>query len=127
MLGDDLKMLISYTSFSTEYTNAHMTGVEDEWMKVYLTGSMVETMKDMEARGQISSFSHRVMDIKLTGSKDKALLLKGRYRESPQNFEVWVLQILHKKDVWQLLFFFDPKDLAMQDAVEAACFSASVK
>ena len=53
--------------------------------------------------------------------------MKSKYRENSQDFEIWVLQILHKKEIWQLAFFFNPKNLAMQDAVEAACFSTVIK
>lgn len=124
---EGLTVFITSIQYTQEYLRSYITGNEDEAMKNYMQGSMVDRMKEMEVKGQISSFSHRIMEIKLSGSKDKALLLKGRYREKPRNFEVWVLQILHKKEMWQILFFFDPKDLIMQDAVEAACFSASIK
>ena len=124
---EGLTMFITCVQFTPDYIKNYITGNEDEAMMNYLQGSMVERMKEMETKGQISAFSHRIMDIRPAGSKDKSLLLKGRYRESPQDFEVWVLQVLHKKEIWQVLFFFDPKNLPMQDAVEAACFSAVIK
>ncbi|MBQ7165973.1 MAG: hypothetical protein IJR93_03355 [Treponema sp.] len=120
-------VFITCVQYTNDFMRNYITGNEDAGMMSYLQGSMVDRMKEMEKNGQISAFSHRIMDIKLTGSKDNALLLKGRYRESTQDFEVWMLQILHKKEVWQVLFFFDPKDVYMQDAVEAACFSSVIK
>ena len=124
---EGLTVFITCVQYTPDYLKSYITGQEDESMMTYLQGSMVDRMKEMEEKGQISAFSHRIMEIRPVGNKDKSLLLKGRYRESPQDFEVWVLQILHKKEVWQVLFFFDPKNLAMQDAVEAACFSAVIK
>ncbi len=124
---EDITVVCSYVKFTPSYINSYVKGNEKEAMRLYLKGSMVDRMKKLEEDKVIKSFSYRIMDIKLTDSKDTALLLKGSYREKPQNFEVWVLQILHKREIWQILFFFDPKDVAMQDAVEAACFSAVAK
>lgn len=124
---DGVTVFITCVQYTNDFMKNYITGNEDAGMMSYLQGSMVDRMKEMEKNGQISAFSHRIMDIKPAGSKDKSLLLKGRYRESPQDFEVWVLQVLHKKEIWQVLFFFDPKNLPMQDAVEAACFSAVIK
>lgn len=124
---EGLTVFITNVQYSQDYLRNYITGNEDVAMKNYLQGSMIDRMKEMEGNGQISAFSYRTMEIKPVGNKDKALLLKGRYRESPRDFEVWVLQILHKKEMWQVLFFFDPKDVIMQDAVEAACFSAVIK
>lgn len=128
---DKITLVCSYVNFSQDYLQSYINGNEDAWMKLYLQGSMINKMKELEQNKQIKSFSYRTMDIKLTGSKDNALLMKGSYRENTKKsslkFEVWVLQILHKKEVWQLIFFFDPKDETMRDAVEAACFGAVVK
>ena len=122
-----LNVFITVVQYTPDYIRNYITGNEDMTLRNYLKGSMVNQMKEMEKKGQISAFSYRIMDIKPVGSKDKSLLLKGRYRESPLDFEVWMLQILHKKEIWQILFFFDPKNVAIQDAVEAACFSAVIK
>lgn len=117
----------SYVLFSQEYQRNYITARESQWMELYLQGSLIEKLEALEEDKQIKSFKHRVMGIKLTGSKDQALLLKGSYKEGPRSFEVWALQILHKREVWQIVFFFDPKDEIMRDAVEAACFSAAIK
>ncbi len=122
-----LNVFITVVQYTPDYIRNYITGNEDMTLRNYLKGSMVNQMKEMEKKGQISAFSYRIMDIKPVGSKDKSLLLKGRYRESPLDFEVWMLQILHKREIWQILFFFDPKNVAIQDAVEAACFSAVIK
>lgn len=124
---DRITTVCSYVLFSQDYQRSYITGREAQWMELYLQGSLIEKLESLEEDKQIKSFRHRIMDIKLTGSKDKALLLKGSYKEGPRSFELWALQILHKKEVWQIVFFFDPKDEIIRDAVEAACFSAAVK
>ncbi len=124
---EKLTVACTYAKFTPNYINSYISGHEKESMNEYLKGSMVAWLEKLEEDKLIKSLSYRSMDIKLTGNKDTALLLKGTYREKSENFEVWVLQILHKREIWQLSFFFDPKDLAMLDAVEAACFSATAK
>lgn len=124
---DPVLLVVSYALYTQEYISKYITGNEDTALRAYLQGGMINRMNMLEKEGEISAFNYRVMDIKLSDSKDKALLMKAKYREGSQDFEVWLLQILHKKEIWQLTFFFDPKNIAMQDAVEAACFSAVIK